>query len=254
MSARAYSEPYAYDRRHARNKLLQEKAANTAPAKSADIIPLVPRQFSQSKSIELVYPKYRKLSSSATTILIVGLHILVFAYFYFAPPPAIFKKPEVPKIKLEKYVPPVIPPQQIQPEKPKPQKQEPPKPVVKQPVVERENPNIVEKVAPPPAPVVEAAPAPITGPSADANYLHNPAPIYPEQAQNNGWEGTVILNVYVFANGKVKDIDVKQSSGRKVLDEAAIQTVKRWSFVPARQGDTAVEAWVEVPIDFKLSQ
>ena len=255
MSARAYSEPYAYDRRHARNKLSQKNATNTKPVKSADIIPLVPRQLNQSKSIELVYPKYRKLSSSAATLLIVGLHILVFGYFYFSPPPAFVKPPEPPKIKLEKYVPPVIPPQQIKPEPPKPQKKEPPKVVKQQPIVERENPNVIEQVVQPPAPVAEAPKAePVTGPSADANYLHNPAPVYPEQAQTMGWEGTVVLNVFVFANGTVKDINVKQSSGRKVLDEAAIQTVKRWSFVPARQGETAVEAWVEVPIDFRLSQ
>ncbi|RYG10948.1 MAG: energy transducer TonB [Chitinophagaceae bacterium] len=254
MSARAYSEPYAYDRRHARNKLSQKNTANLKPAKSADIIPLVPRQLSQSKPIELVYPKYRKLGSSATILLIVGLHVLAFGYFYFSPPPVPEKKTQPPTIKLEKYVPPVIPPQQIQPEKPKPQKKEPPK-AIKPPVVTHENPNVVEQVVQAPAPIVEEPKAePVTGPSADANYLHNPAPVYPEQAQNMGWEGTVILNVYVFADGKVKDINVKQSSGRKILDEAAIQTVKRWSFVPARQGQTNVEAWVEVPIDFRLAQ
>jgi protein TonB len=48
-------------------------------------------------------------------------------------------------------------------------------------------------------------------------------------------------------------VEIKTSSGRKVLDTAAIQTVKRWSFVPAKQGETAIDSWVEVPIDFKLS-
>jgi protein TonB len=28
--------------------------------------------------------------------------------------------------------------------------------------------------------------------------------------------------------------------------------VKRWSFVPAKQGDTALDGWVSVPIDFKI--
>lgn len=251
MSARAYSEPYASDRRQARNHQLRNTVGNTKPIKSADIIPLVPRQFKQDKSIELVYPKYRRLGSSATTLIIVGLHILVFGYFYFAPPPAIFKKPEVQTIKLEKYTPPEIPPQVVQPEKTKPKKVEPPKSIL--PVERADNPNVIEQVIEPPAPVAPPKEEPITLPSADANYLHNPAPEYPEFAQTQGWEGTVVLNVFVLPNGKVKNIEVKQSSGRKVLDEAALQTVKRWSFVPAKQGDTTVEAWVEVPIDFRLS-
>ena len=37
-----------------------------------------------------------------------------------------------------------------------------------------------------------------------------------------------------------------------VLDDAALQTVRRWRFVPARRGDTPVESWVDVPIIFRL--
>ena len=36
------------------------------------------------------------------------------------------------------------------------------------------------------------------------------------------------------------------------LDRAAQEAVTRWRFVPARRGDVAVEAWVLVPIVFKL--
>jgi protein TonB len=37
-----------------------------------------------------------------------------------------------------------------------------------------------------------------------------------------------------------------------VLDEAALAAVKRWSFVPAKQGEIAQVGWVSVPIDFTL--
>jgi protein TonB len=37
-----------------------------------------------------------------------------------------------------------------------------------------------------------------------------------------------------------------------MLDEAAMNAVKHWSFVPARQGDTPIPAWVDVPILFRL--
>ena len=35
-------------------------------------------------------------------------------------------------------------------------------------------------------------------------------------------------------------------------DDAALHAVKRWSFVPAKQGDVAQVGWVSVPIDFKI--
>ncbi len=37
------------------------------------------------------------------------------------------------------------------------------------------------------------------------------------------------------------------------VDRAAEQAVSRWRFVPAKRGDTPVEAWVLVPIVFKLT-
>jgi len=45
---------------------------------------------------------------------------------------------------------------------------------------------------------------------------------------------------------------LKTSSGSPRLDQAALDTVKRWRFVPARQGDQSVAAWVVVPISFSL--
>lgn len=71
-------------------------------------------------------------------------------------------------------------------------------------------------------------------------------------AQRRGWEGTVLLRVEVLASGKPGHIQVQKSSGRDALDAAALAAVKRWSFVPAKQGDVAQAGWVSVPIDFKL--
>ena len=251
MSAPAYSEPYAHDRRHTRAKVrIQEGKA--AQHKSADIIPLVPRQVKLDKPIEVVYPKYRRLGATIFAAAVVGLHVLVFGYFYYQPIVEAVKKVEIPKIKLEKYVPPVIPPQVVEP--PKQVKKEKPKPV-EAPKPPTDNPNIVEKYVDP-TPVVEGPAQPVetvTEASATAAYLNNPPPVYPEAAQEKGWEGTVILSVLVQPDGKAKTVEIKTSSGRKILDQAATQTVQRWTFVPARKGETPVEGWVEVPIDFRLS-
>ena len=39
--------------------------------------------------------------------------------------------------------------------------------------------------------------------------------------------------------------------GRSGLTQAAISAVKRWTFTPARRGDTPVRAWTTVPIPFE---
>lgn len=251
MSAHAFSEPYAHDRRHTRAQVrIKEGQAKAAQQKSAEVIPLVPRHVKLDKPIELVYSKYRRLGVPIFAAAVVGLHILVFGYFYYQPIVEAVKKVQLPVIKVERYTPPVIPPQVVQP---KEVKKEQPKPPVQQKVV-TDNPNVVEKYVAP-APVAEGPAQPIekvTEASATAAYLNNPPPVYPEAAQEKGWEGTVILSVLVQPDGKAKTVEIKTSSGRKILDQAAMQTVQRWTFVPARKGETAVEGWVEVPIDFRL--
>jgi protein TonB len=67
-----------------------------------------------------------------------------------------------------------------------------------------------------------------------------------------GWEGTVLLRVQVLPSGQPGEIQIQKSSGRTQLDDAALAAVKRWSFVPAKQGDVPQAGWVSVPIDFKL--
>jgi protein TonB len=56
----------------------------------------------------------------------------------------------------------------------------------------------------------------------------------------------------VGADGLPRHIEIRTSSGSGRLDEAALEAVRRWKFVPARRGDEAVEAWVLVPVAFSL--
>lgn len=109
-----------------------------------------------------------------------------------------------------------------------------------------------------PAPVVVAAPAPPAPPppivqaKEGANYLKNPRPAYPHLAKRENWQGTVFLRVRVAATGRAGDVTVQTSSGHDVLDEAALEAVKLWTFVPATQGGQPVMGWVTVPIEFHL--
>lgn len=167
------------------------------------------------------------------------------------------------QITLSRPQPKVVPPPPVvQPPKPKvvplkPQKPKPTPKVVEQapipdptPVVSDAPPAPVSAPPAPPAPVVEEK---ITPPVAGADYLNNPAPEYPEIAQERGWEGKVLMKVHVQPDGKPDNISVVKSSGQKVLDDAAVKTVYKWSFVPAKRGDTPIAGYVTVPITFNLS-
>lgn len=89
---------------------------------------------------------------------------------------------------------------------------------------------------------------------ADSNaaYLNNPKPEYPMTARQRHWQGTVLLRVYVSADGKAQQVNLQRSSHHDMLDESALDAVKQWRFVPAKRGDTPESCWVTVPIVFEL--
>jgi protein TonB len=47
-------------------------------------------------------------------------------------------------------------------------------------------------------------------------------------------------------------VQLQASSGSSRLDQSALDTVRRWKFVPARLGKDPIAAWVLVPIAFTL--
>lgn len=107
--------------------------------------------------------------------------------------------------------------------------------------------------APAEAPQPTPAPSlPVTQPRFNADYLDNPKPPYPSAARRMGEEGEVRLRVHVDPAGNAQQVEVFRSSGFARLDQAALHTVKQWRFIPARQGDQPISAWVIVPIQFSL--
>lgn len=254
MSNLAFSESYHPVRRVAVRRLA---LVENIPAPAVVVSPQAEQQLSFLKG--RLKDRNHVLAAFAAVLL---LHAGVVAWLHRPAAEAPYVPPEVPPMVVDLAPPPDLPP-------PPPLKKElppPPPPVQKQqvqaepqPVAEPQKTEVapVETPVTPPPPPVAAAPAPapvekVTEPDAYAGYLRNPAPTYPEFAQERGWEGTVLLYVHVLANGKPDIVQLKKSSGRKVLDDTALRTVQRWSFAPAKRGSTPVDGWVEVPVDFKL--
>ncbi|MES2677222.1 MAG: energy transducer TonB [Pseudomonadota bacterium] len=86
----------------------------------------------------------------------------------------------------------------------------------------------------------------------DAAYLNNPSPSYPVTSKRMGEQGRVLLDVYVNKDGLVEKININKSSGFSRLDNAALNTVKKWQFVPAKKNGNIENSWVQVPINFVL--
>ncbi|HEV8262109.1 MAG TPA: TonB family protein, partial [Burkholderiales bacterium] len=78
---------------------------------------------------------------------------------------------------------------------------------------------------------------------------------YPPVAQRRGWEGTAEVLLQIAADGKVSSIALGKSSGRSVLDEEALNMVRKASPLPqAPRNLRGRELTVTVPIVFKLQE
>jgi len=145
----------------------------------------------------------------------------------------------------------------------------PPMPkLVSLPQVVQPNLPQIDTAAPPSPTAIRAAPPPaqmpadskgseeaaVTAPRFDADYLNNPAPVYPNMSRRLREVGVVQLRVRVNAAGEPLDIQLFKSSGYARLDDSARAAVQKWKFQPARRNGSAVEAWVIVPVEFSLTR
>lgn len=102
-------------------------------------------------------------------------------------------------------------------------------------------------------PVVEEMKEVIEPPKFGAAYLHNPAPKYPPLSRRIGEEGRVLLRVLVAASGAAESVEIEAGSGSARLDQAALDAVKKWRFIPAKRDKEPISAFVIVPIQFTLN-
>lgn len=76
-------------------------------------------------------------------------------------------------------------------------------------------------------------------------------PDYPEMARASQLEGTVVVKVQVGPDGNVIQAQVLQSV-HPMLDAAAVDAARRAKFIPGKQRDIPVKAWMAIPYVFAL--
>ncbi|MFA6178958.1 MAG: TonB family protein [Candidatus Methylopumilus sp.] len=214
--------------------------------------------------------------SNVALVLVMVAHGLVFWALLNAPEtkPLLEKVPMPMTVSLinaptpEPEVVPVIP----TPPKPQPvvkkQKQKPREVTPTPQLIEAAPAQVVETsvpTPPTPSPVVakapEVKPEPekpqvkedvIEEPKFGVAYLNNPAPNYPALSRRLGEQGRVLMRVLVSVNGDAETVTVESSSGSSRLDQAAMEAVKKWQFIPAKKNKQPISAYVLVPVKFSL--
>jgi protein TonB len=80
------------------------------------------------------------------------------------------------------------------------------------------------------------------------------APVYPAESRVAKEEGTVVVRALIGIDGSPVMVELATSSGYDRLDQYALSAVTSWRFVPEMRGGHAVEAWVLIPITFRLME
>lgn len=143
--------------------------------------------------------------------------------------------------------------------------------VPEEPPVETTIASIQEPVAPPiMEPVAEPAPRQATAepaavvsttPAVKADYgwlmksllgRINELKNYPHMARMNHWEGKVVLRAVIKDDGQVLMVDVQESSGRSILDNDAMETLRRASPLKLEQPLGKPQMAILMPISYSL--
>lgn len=119
----------------------------------------------------------------------------------------------------------------------------------------------IENPPPQPKPVVQTKPKP----SADSvkkvmrTYLGTlkrqleKEKAYPETARRLKQEGSVRIRFTIWADGKIGDVEISESSRYSALDKSARETVERMGRFQPIPAILEKESWrIEIPIQFKL--
>jgi len=76
-------------------------------------------------------------------------------------------------------------------------------------------------------------------------------PVYPQPAERQGIQGTVLLDTVVGKDGRV--LEVRPTNGPPELTTAAIDAVKNWRFSPFTLNGDAVEVETTIGVEFRIS-
>ncbi len=81
---------------------------------------------------------------------------------------------------------------------------------------------------------------------------HYSPPMYPPRAKGQGVEGKVFVRCVVSAGGKVLNARIIQADPVGYFEKAALKSIKKWTFIPAKFQGKKVAVHVDIPLAFSL--
>ena len=149
----------------------------------------------------------------------------------------------------------VKPPEDEPPPPPPPTLDVPPPPYVPPPEINIATPPPQHAITvqstqptPPPKPIIKAPPSV----SLRIDGKRCRAPEYPSVSNRLGEQGSVVLQLLVGPDGKVKDSKIVRSSGYPRLDEAALEATRASTCPPYIENGQAIRAAHTLPFNFTL--
>jgi TonB family protein len=98
------------------------------------------------------------------------------------------------------------------------------------------------------APRTSGRPTPFFG-----QMLHGPDEFYPASSRRMGFEGSVLVKLWISDTGCLERAEVWQSSGVTELDKAAMQWAEEGTtYLPAEKDQKAVSSTTKLPVRFAL--
>jgi periplasmic protein TonB len=101
-------------------------------------------------------------------------------------------------------------------------------------------------IAPEPAPVGPTKGGQLQQPK----LVSSVAAVYPANARTQRVQGDVVIDALVDASGKVTE--VKMISGHPLLQQAAMDSLRLWRYVPARLNGDPIPVHIKVSVSFRL--
>src|SRR6185295_6243007 len=101
--------------------------------------------------------------------------------------------------------------------------------------------------APPPPPPPPTAPVRVGGNIKPPTKTKDVRPVYPPIAQSARVQGVVIIEATIGVNGSVEEAKVLRSI--PLLDQAALDAVKKWEFTPTTLNGTPVPVIMTVTVN-----
>jgi TonB family protein len=105
--------------------------------------------------------------------------------------------------------------------------------------------------APPPVAKAPTGPVRVGGDIREPRKIKNVNPVYPDLARRARVQGIVILECTISESGAVTDVRVLR--GQAMLDQAAIDAVRKWVYEPTLLNGAPVPVVMTVTVNFRLN-